>query len=147
MAFEFRGCHLGDVFTESVAHEQGYMCSQSTLFERVCVNVREQIGGREVTISYLLRNGKLVRIAMFFSPDDYLVIFASFVEKFGAPDQRMSEAVKTRTGAVLMNDAAYWQTDAEELVIQRYGSTMADGSVTIRSSKAAKHGSRELKNP
>lgn len=98
VAFEFRGCHLGDLFNEALAQEQSYICSRSPLFERACVNVREKIGSIEVTVFYQLRNEKLSGIVILFPSDEYPVILASFCREVrrssSANERRRAESCR-----------------------------------------------------
>ena len=89
-------------------------------------------GGKYATTP--LSNEKLAGLDIFFPPADYPVILASFVEKFRTPHRQTRDAVLHRTGTLLLNDTAPWQTDAGELMVQRYGLTLEDG---IQESKAA----------
>lgn len=80
--------------------------------------------------------GRLGSLSMNPSPDDYLAIRAAISEKYGRPKETAS-IVSNAMGAKFQQMKAIWTPPGGMIVLERYATTISEGSLMISSNEYA----------
>ncbi|MER8848584.1 hypothetical protein [Mesorhizobium australicum] len=127
--FDFKGVVLGEVATpEFIKRKLGTDCGAGTDGVQVCnggVTIAQAPAAMNLVIG---KTGRVIRILLQFSSDDYGNVEQALSAKFGAPTVHRS-VVQNGSGARFDQIQSYWGDDDASVTLHRYAGTVRQSVV------------------
>jgi hypothetical protein len=130
--FDIKGMKIGDPLTEEFA--RNHFPTKDKGKPDITGGEFIEIDGCKIFVLYQFDNFKLIGVALSFESGDFATVLAAYKQKFGVPPHSIrTETVSTRQNINYENVIATWETTSGPFIVQKYGSTITDGSATLHS--------------
>jgi hypothetical protein len=122
-----------DCRTEGTCFYNMSSCSKpGTVINADCIQRNTWAGIVLVSAMASFKEGQLDSVYLTIHPSNYVKAVDSGKERLGQPTEELTPVVQTRAGAQLQGGITRWIGDDTVLVITKYGSSIDQGSVSIR---------------
>ncbi len=132
----FRDIKIGMTMDEVQSKLQWYDCPQG---EKYC-HSNATIKGVDVNATYNFGGKNTLEMFYFsFSPDDYSILKAALIEKYGKTAKIIKRPVQNRMGASFQGEVVTWTfKSGDSIFITKYGSTLGEGIIMFESKEYKK---------
>lgn len=145
--FDFKGLELGKRFNESELPSKNIGASCFINKSRTLCNGLTKIAGHDGDI-FIATNAaqNIDAISIQFKTEYYDDILAALIEKFGKPTSTSNSKVHNSFGATFDQIVTTWKNDTGDFIrLERYGSTVIEGSVSFISKSYSDYSEGEMK--
>ena len=105
--------------------------------------MRAMVGPVPATLGFAFHDDRLVAGSVSFPTIRYDEMLALFIERYGRPTARRDAAVKNKMGATFTNEISEWKGEKISILLQKYGSTLMQGSAAITPNSELERRARE----
>lgn len=105
----------------------------------------DTVGEAGVNITLRFKDNKFVQAELRFVPGFFSILEAAFKERYGAPTSEAERELQNRAGAKFLNKQIRWLGQNVNVRLEKYGSTVTEGTATITQAEFEKAQMREFK--
>lgn len=143
-AIEFKGVKLGATREEFTTAHPRFDCKPRYMYDPCetywmlrpkgdWYDDPSYAGEKVESIFVNFKDEKLARVSIDFRSESFERIVLAVTSKYGKPNRMLRSTVETRLGVKRQNDHVMWSKPDGEISISRYGSTIDNGVVLMRS--------------